>query len=157
MTPSQLPELVFRPAFSLLDMDSPEARAMLIAIGMQESRFQYRRQVRGPARGFWQFESGGGVRGVMTHHASREHAARIVGVLCYPQNHSIIHAALADNDILACCFARLLLYTDPDPLPALDADPDESWDYYWRNWRPGKPHPETWGRFWSAATTEVQS
>ena len=35
-------------------MDSPEARAMLLAIGLQESKLTYRRQVGGPAHGFWQ-------------------------------------------------------------------------------------------------------
>lgn len=43
------------PALSLLParMDSSRARAMLLAIGLQESRFEYRRQMNnGPARGF---------------------------------------------------------------------------------------------------------
>src|SRR5690606_35531315 len=57
------------PAYALLPsrMDSDRATVMLLAIGLQESRFEHRRQIKGPARGFWQFERGGGVRGVMTH------------------------------------------------------------------------------------------
>jgi len=47
-------------------MDTPDARAMLVAIGLQESGFAYRKQVGGPARSFWQFEMGG-VTGVLTH------------------------------------------------------------------------------------------
>ena len=41
-------------AFSLLppNMDSREARVMLLAIGMQESRFKHRKQIGGPAKGF---------------------------------------------------------------------------------------------------------
>lgn len=46
-------------------MDSTEARVMLLAIGLQESRFINRFQIvqgkpgaKGPARGFWQFEQG---------------------------------------------------------------------------------------------------
>ena len=57
-------------------MDSPEARVMLLSIGLQESRLHYRRQIGGPARGLWQFELGtkesrGGVWGVYLHAASR--------------------------------------------------------------------------------------
>ena len=44
-------------------MLSDEAVTMMLAIGYQESRFEHRRQIRGPARGFWQFEHGGGVVG----------------------------------------------------------------------------------------------
>lgn len=55
---------ILDPALKLLpSMDSVRARMMLLAIGLQESRFEHRRQLgNGPARGFWQFESGGGVR-----------------------------------------------------------------------------------------------
>ncbi len=35
-------------------------------------------------------------------------------------------------------FARLLLWTDAKPLPAI-GDEQGAWDYYLRNWRPGKP------------------
>jgi hypothetical protein len=55
-------------------MKSPRAWAMLLAIGLQESKFLHRRQVVdakkhtfGPARGFWQFERGGGTAGVLQH------------------------------------------------------------------------------------------
>src|SRR5690606_27518522 len=52
-------------------MDTPKARLMLLAIGLQESRFDHRRQIGGPARGLWQFERGGGVRGVLRHPSSK--------------------------------------------------------------------------------------
>src|SRR5690606_38643231 len=60
------------PAYALLPsrMDSDRATVMLLAIGLQESRFEHRRQIKGPARGFWQFERGRGVRGVLTHPAT---------------------------------------------------------------------------------------
>ena len=53
-------------AFALLPpaMDTPDARVLLLAIGLQESKFSHRLQIGGPARGYWQFEQGGGVRGV---------------------------------------------------------------------------------------------
>ncbi|WP_199533145.1 hypothetical protein [Thiopseudomonas alkaliphila] len=58
------------PALALLParMKSKKAVVMMLAIGLQESRFIHRRQIKGPARGFWQFEKGGGVYGVLNHH-----------------------------------------------------------------------------------------
>ena len=52
------------PALLLLPakMESPQAVVMLLAIGLQESRFEYRRQMgNGPAKSFWQAEQGGGM------------------------------------------------------------------------------------------------
>lgn len=121
--------------------DSQPARNLIAAIGYQESNFQFRKQIKGPARGFWQFELGGGVKGVMTHHSTKEEAkriARIREVDFIPEN---IYLALEYDDILAACFARLLLWTDPKPMPITQED---AWQYYLRNWRPGKPHPERW-------------
>jgi len=34
-------------------MDSAKARVMLLAIGLQESRFTYTHQIGGPAHGYW--------------------------------------------------------------------------------------------------------
>lgn len=141
------------PAFEILPtrMDSTEAAAMLLAIGLQESRFEHRRQIRGPARGFWQFEEGGGVVGVMTHGSSSDLAQEITGMLAYPFVSETIWSALEHNDVLAACFARLLLWTDPRPLPTYADGADAAWEYYLRNWRPGKAHPSTWATFWDRA------
>jgi hypothetical protein len=158
-----LPEVVeyaIRPAYALLPrrMDSPLATCMLLAIGLQESRFAYRAQivkgrpyVKGPARGFWQFEKGGGVYGVMNHPATQKHAVALCVRRKVAWDDDVIHATLEVDDVLAAGFARLLLYSDPAPLPALDADHEIAWDYYERTWRPGKPHRETWDAFHTAA------
>ena len=61
------------PALALLPgkMDNDRARVQMLAMGLQESRFIHRRQLgNGPARGLWQFERGGGVKGVLEHPAS---------------------------------------------------------------------------------------
>lgn len=136
-------------AFALLParLDSRAARVMVLAIGLQESRFEHRRQVRGPARGFWQFEHGGGVRGVLRHAASRPLLLPILATLQYESDECF--EAIVHNDVLACVFARLLLWTHPKPLPA---DADAAWRYYIDTWRPGKPHPETWGALYDAAS-----
>ncbi|WP_454056022.1 hypothetical protein [Cupriavidus sp. Marseille-Q8015] len=138
------------PAFDILPrgMDTPQARVMLLAIGLQESRFQYRRQIGGPARGFWQFEEGtrqtrGGVYGVYLHDSSRYWLDRLCasrGVQFLPD---VIYRTLDQDDVLAAGVARLMLFTDRGRLPATD-DVDGAWDLYLRTWRPGKPRLETW-------------
>lgn len=143
-------------AMSLLpaEMNTPAAQAMLIAIGMQESRFRYRRQIGGPARSFWMFERAG-VRGVAMHAASTAPLTKALDALCYPAIVSraqitACHSVLEHQDVLACCFARLLLWTLPNALPS-QSDPEEGWRQYLEAWRPGKPHPGTWGGFYQDA------
>ena len=139
-------------AFSLLPerMNRPGAKEMLLAIGAQESRFIHRKQIRGPARGFWQFELGGGVKGVLSHRATREHILTVLTALQYSDLAETSYEAIAHNDVLACCFARLLLYTHPDPLPK-PGEADKGWQQYIECWRPGKPHRETWDAFYAQA------
>lgn len=154
------------PALALLPskLDKPEARVMLLAIGLQESRFMFRYQKivgkpyqKGPARGYWQFERGGGVHGVMSHAATQDMAERICIERAIPFDSVLIHAALETDDILAAAFARLLLWADYKALPALDASHDEAWDCYMRSWRPGKPHRGTWNEFHAQARGQVMA
>lgn len=145
-------------AYSLLPpaMNSPAATAMLLAIGLQESKFQHRRQVGGPARGFWQFEEGGGVAGVLRHAATAQIAQQVLRELRYPHavTPSAVYALLADNDVLAAVFARLLLWTVPGRLPTEHQAP-AGWRQYLDGWRPGKPHPETWAAYYTSAWQRV--
>ena len=48
-------------------VDSPEAELLLLAIALQESGCTHRAQIKGPARGYWQFERGGGFAGILAH------------------------------------------------------------------------------------------
>lgn len=144
------------PALALLPakMDTPAARVQLLAIGLQESRFLYRRQLgNGPARGLWQFERTGGVRGVLTHPASREHAYRICAGRGVAPVAAAVHPALETDDVLAAAFARLLMWTDGWRLPAV-GDAQGGWEMYIRTWRPGKPHPQTWAGLYAQALAE---
>ena len=142
-------------------MDSKEARVMLYAIGLQESRFVHRAQVidgggKGPARGYWQFERGGGVTGVLRHPASRfwmHSACNARNVPAQPMN---VWLALEADDVLAAAAARLLLFTDPAKLPAI-GEQAEALRYYLRIWRPGKPHPETWPSCYQTAIGVVRA
>lgn len=138
-----------------IGMDSPAARAMLVAIGLQESRFIHRRQIKGPARGFLQFERGGGVRGVLTHPATAQTARQLADTLCYPADEHTLYAALEHNDVLALAFGRLLLWTLPGRLPG-PQEPVEGWRQYMESWRPGKPHEGTWQAFYAEAWTRVE-
>lgn len=125
-------------------MDSAEARVLLFAIALQESGFKSRRQYgNGPARGPWQFEATGGVIGVLSHHATAQRARIVCGLRDVKPIVPDVHAALEFDDVLGAAFARLLLWTDRQPLPAI-GDERAAWEYYLRTWRPGKPHAGRW-------------
>lgn len=137
MTPAQADTLMIRPALTLLPpaMDSPEASVMLLTIALHESLLIHRRQVNGPARGFWQFERNG-VRGVLTHWTAKPHAEQVCATLNYRPDLDVVYGAIEHNDILAAAVARLLLYTDPLRLPHV-SDAVMALEYYVRVWRPG--------------------
>jgi len=116
--------------------DGPAARIQLLAIGMQESGFAVRQQTGGPARSYWQFEQGGGIRGVLTHPASKAYARAICGLRDVAPVESDVYAAFLSDDQLACAFARLLLWTDSAPLPQV-GDEKGAWALYHHTWRPG--------------------
>lgn len=140
-------------------MDTPEARVMLLAIAGQESGCTARCQVitggaRGPARGLWQMERMGGVFGVLGHDSSRYWAVATCQARGVKPDAQAAWERMETDDVLAACFARLLLFTDRARLPALGAE-NPAWDYYKRNWRPGKPHPDRWPANFRAALAIV--
>lgn len=143
--------------------DDPKARAMLVAIGLQEGRFLYRDQIDpagalGPATGAWQFERAGGVRSVLRHERTRGAAEALCDARGVAANEDAVWRRLVEDDVLAAGFARLLLWSDPAPLPrAAPESAAEAWLYYLRNWRPGKPHRHTWDACWSTALEAVAS
>lgn len=154
---------VIAPGLDLLELlhgprRSSLAERLLIAISGQESgdwrtRVQRSRTQNGvwydgPARGLWQFERGGGVSGVLAHKATADMARRLCADRGVRPVSADVHERLAKDDLLACGFARLLLWTDPKPLPT---DQDSAWLCYLRNWRPGKPDQTRWPRNWRVA------
>lgn len=144
-------------------MDTSAARVVLVAIALQESRMKHRRQLvgsppkpLGPAAGLWQFEKGGGIKGVLTHPASAAQAREVCKARGVGPAVDAVWSALQYDDVLACALARLLLWTDPHRLPEI-GDADGAWALYLRVWRPGKPHPETWGNLYAQAVREATS
>lgn len=150
---------IISPAMRLLGVarnyDTPAARVMLLTIGQQESRFLYRAQVPSKiARGFWQFEKGGGVKGVLTHRSSAAEITRVLDLIHVSRDD--VYQAIEYHDALAAVCARLLLYTDPRPLPVV-SDVEGAWMLYSRVWRPGKPHRETWDAYHAKAQQAIKA
>ena len=157
MTLEQINRYVLTPGLAALPtpMDTPAARAMLLAIGQQESQFVARKQEpAGPARGFWQFEPGGGVMGVLQHPHTKDMALRLCGTWHVRTNVLDLWGAIMYHDPLAAGFARLLLWTLPDALPG-PHDAARGWAQYLDAWRPGKPRVEKWERNYAAAWRAV--
>ena len=129
-----------------MKMDSHFARVNQAAIGQQESGYLVRRQYgNGPARGYWQFEEGGGVKGVMEHKSTAELARSVCHARGVPFVRRTVWEALETDDVLAAAFCRLLMWTDSGKLPF--GEP-EGWAMYIRTWRPGKPHIDKWPASW---------
>jgi len=159
MTLADIDSKVIPAALGILNARiTPEVRVLMLAIGLQESGFVHRAQViagggKGPARGFWQFERGG-VRGVYLHRVSHE----FLRLLCRARDVNFdvpqIWLALETDDVLAAGVARLLLLTEPAPLPST-LDRDGAWAYYERLWRPGKPRPSAWPGNHATALAQV--
>lgn len=138
-------DAVIPAAFKMLPsaMDSLPARAMMLAVCLQESGFTTRVQVGGPAHGYGQFEQGGGVVGVMAHPAVKVYTRRVCEFSGIAFSAPQIYLALLKDDVLALALVRLLLYTLPDPLPHQD-ESDKGWVQYVSAWRPGMPRPHDW-------------
>lgn len=155
MTPEFYLRAAVVPALSLfpMDMDTANARAMMVAIPLQESSLKFRKQLEnGPARGYPQFELGldgagravGGLSLLLKHAVAGPLCARVVDALDYADlTPRELHGAMTHNDVLAAAMTRALLLTFPGPLPG-PQEPEEGWHQYLSCWRPGKPHPEKW-------------
>lgn len=159
-TPDQLSWIDFAivtPALRLLPavMNTPPARAQLLAIGLQESRFIWRHQMSGPAHGFWQFEPNG-IQAVLNHASVGRAAAYLCGAIGGGLEPDVVSVfeAIEYNDPLAAGLARLLLRASPKPLAQRD-EPEKGWQLYIDAWRPGKPHRDTWDAFYDLAWEAV--
>lgn len=117
-------------------MDSVAASVLLYATSRQENPKRLPQQVGGPAVGDYQFEKGGGVKGVMTHKAVADYAKIVCATLGISWDAGSIYEELKTDPVLAAALARILYYTDPKALPAV-GDEIGAWALYLRTWRPG--------------------
>lgn len=129
------------------------SQVLMLAIAGQESGWSHRFQQGGPARSFWQFESSG-LWGVVSHQRARTTMLAVCKALAIADLNKDLFEAIAYNDAMAFCAARMLLWIDTRPLPAI-GDKNASWDYYIRNWRPGKPRREDWDAVYAEAQAAV--
>lgn len=137
---------IIRPAMLQPGMEGlADAKQLMLAIAYQESGCMHRVQLHGPARGLWQFEKPG-IAGVLAHSASRPRLLTFCHAVEIKPTVVDLHKIIRYNDIVAAVLARLLLWTDPHPLPETE---NAGWRYYLRNWRPGKPRPEHWAKSWN--------
>ena len=158
MTTGIFLDVAVKPALSLLPprMDSADARAMILAICLQESKLTYRRQIRGPARSYAQFEGGkmSGIANVLSHPKSAKLARSFCLDLDIAPDLAGVYEAIEWNDVLCAGFTRLNLWTSPSPMPGID-EPDRAWHVYESVWHPGKPHPATWNGYYAQAWAAV--
>ena len=147
---------IILPALAILPppMTSIRAQVMLLAIGQQESGLTHRKQLGGgPARGLWQFERSG-IQGVLHHPDTMGHAAAVCWRCGNAGTTAAVYHQLESDDILACAFARLLLWTVPDSLPGRD-EAERAWSQYVAGWRPGKPRRDKWDKIYARAWDAV--
>ena len=152
---------VIRPGLAVLadtvggEVQSPQAECLMLAIAIQESALRHRVQVGGPARGWWQFEKAGGLAGVMEHARTRTHLAHYCEAVGLKYDIHALWDALPHSELLQVALARLLLWSDAKSLPGL-GDKEGAWQYYLRNWRPGKPGMARWGAAYDGAAELVR-
>lgn len=160
MTPDIFLKRIINPGLVLIEevggpKPSHDARRMMLCIALQESgpslnaRYQNSPSSSpGPARGWWQFEQGGGVAGVLQHAASKAMAYEVCDRIDVVVQAAAVWRSIEGNDSLSSAFARLLLWTDPKALPTTE---ETGWNYYLNLWRPGKPHRTAWTPNWNTA------
>jgi hypothetical protein len=140
-------------------MDSVEARAELLTIALHESGLTARLQTpKDVAHGFWQFEQGGGVTEVLTSPITRPLLLPICDLLLIDLTPGACWRAIVYQDVLACVFARLLLWLVPSALP-LRTEPGKGYRQYLSAWKPNahaasahaKDWPAHFARAWAVA------
>lgn len=154
-TPQTVLAKVIVPALTLLParMDTPDARVMLVAIGGQESGYRTRQQQGGPARGLFQCERPV-LQLLLDNRASEVPVRNLCSMRAVAATASDMYWAVGTDDIFAAGIARLILWCDAAPLPAL-GDQDAAWASYLRVWGPGKPRPADWPSNYQAALTAI--
>jgi len=157
-SPIEALQQVIEPTFQHLlpgKFDCPEARCQILATMLQESGLRTRQQNGGPARSLVQMEQGGGIHWTLINKTTGPYARTACSLRAVAPIESDVYAAFLSDDLLACAFARLLLWADPNPLPQL-GDAEDAWNLYIRAWNPGKPRRWDWDANYAAAVQAVR-
>lgn len=153
-------------AFELLpeSFRSIEAKAFLLAVGLQSSRFLQRRKLTASGcRGFWHLERRH-VEEVLRFSNARFALVAAAEQLRYPilmMERDEVLGALEHNDVLGLAAARCLLCTSKEGLPGAD-EAGLAWGLYMRLWAPsGSPKAADWPELyfdaWARATGPLPS
>jgi hypothetical protein len=150
VTPANFYNMVILPAsqrFGAMAFHVPNSQAsrvLLMAIAGIETGWSERIQIpNGPARSYWQIESNGALLDVYANADTQQWLVDVCTLWDIDADAGTVFEAIAYHDPLAYVMARLTLWLDPAALPAV-GDSIGAWDYYLRNWRPGKPRPDAW-------------
>ena len=109
---------IIAPTLRKIGLYSPAALNLVAGIGLVESGYRTRRQVDGPALGFWQMEPATERDCWVNFLEYRPLLAGLIRKVANPSNPS--PDLLLTNDAYAAAMCRIRLYRSPDPIP--DAD-----------------------------------
>lgn len=142
-------DIVMPAAFQMLPykMATRPALAFVLAAGYQESNLEHRKQIGGPALGFWGFEPGQDKAwdGLLSRGDTGETLRIILKYMSYSEDTKA--DVLRHQDILAAVAARLLIWTHASPLPKEHEIEGGYRQYDWL-WRPGEKRHEDWRESW---------
>lgn len=139
-------------------MDEPQRLVLALAIAIEETSLDHRRQVLkggryGKGRSWWQNEGGSqaSIGRLMNHPTLSRPLKQLCIEQTIPWDLASIYEAVAWHDLLAAVIALLLIFSDAQPVPDV-TDEYGMWGYYWRcwqpgayrNWKPGDPQGERW-------------
>lgn len=145
----QLIETVVESMPEKYSYNTRDASRLLYAIGLQESEFQHRKQIKGPAKGFFQFEPIACLEVINRDKPLLEQHK-------LPTNHRDLYNVLQWSEVGMILSARILLYYgSPYRLPKKH-ETEHAWQNYLKAWRPGKPRLGDWWGNWSKSCQEFK-
>lgn len=149
MTPEEFYHTVLTPALNKIEKfapDMPRSRALevlMTSISGVEANWTDRAQSpSGMAHGLFQMQQND-IEDIMANPASRaifEQGMEEWGIKTPTAEHLFGILASAEGDSMAVFLARLNLWCDPHPIPAVDVE-QEMYAYYLDTWRPGVKPP----------------
>lgn len=132
---------IVTPALKRIGLASPAAINLVTGIGLVESGYRTRKQIGGPALGFWQMEPATEQDCWTNFLDYRPLLSGLLRKLASPEQPSSL--LLLTNDAYAAAMCRIRLYRSSDPLPDANCAVALSW-YHKRHYNTmqGKADPE---------------